>query len=1016
MADDIIGSLGVQIEADASDLKGQYDEAVRESEAAAERIAGAFESLVGIGEALAITEGLKEFGQEALNAYGTVQSVTVAITNLTGSATAAGEAIEAVKQIAATQPFAFPELAPTAQRMIALGVEVERLPLVLQTAANAASATGNSIDAVANSIERMALSGNAGARQLVQLGLNTEQLAKVMGVTADEVKKAFAAMDESARLDVLTTALQKFAGAAAAQADTVKGAWQILQNKFEEVMVGVGAALEPAVKDIIAFGTVAVEYAQRAIDAFNSLPEPVKEFAGAAALATASLAPLTVAVGTLGLGITGIAAAMGPLKELFGVFGTEAATAAVAEGEVATEAAAVAEGVGAAGLAMGGLEVAIGLVGGALAGLQLKDQVEQWKQIYTTLKENSDVFFGLEKDIAAVARALVDATGNALGFQGAWAHVVAEIKATPIQDFLAGPLADANNALKVLNVTLQATAGYLPAADAMAKQISGTFQTMADKSAAANPLIAATFKAFEDGKKHVADATAAVEDWWKAVDKLPKAYEGLITSADAFLAKERDVTVSVGYAKAALDSLMATNDGTAEHQRAVNDALTQYIDKLKASGALMTDQITINIRGVDVVTTLGNAIKMLKNEQGDWNTATQNGVSVLRDHTAAVNDTTSAVQAFNAAAPGAVANLDAISQAGQLATDTWNSLATAVGDALDKIGAGGQGGKGIGIGGITAPGAEPKVGDIRVFENTPGTQYGLTIDTWTQALIDNLHAAEAATKQYQQYTQQLIDSGVASGNTKSILQDLTKQSEQSGVSMSVLVSQFISHEKATTSLANATSGNASALATKTTATTTATNATNTLSNATTSLGTAAQNAASTVSNVTSAQQQFVDGLGNVYNSYQALVDAIRNNPLLSGPATSTTSNLISGPSSFTPGPIAPEGITGTGANLVPNILATLPNGNVITGSPGQSLSDALKLLSSGVGSGAGGISALSQPAVVPVQGLGFGSNQGTSGQVYNLTMNYPQFSSPQGAQKTMTDIVTMLRTVPGLKI
>ena len=76
-------------------------------------LGGMAEQLTAIGEALVITEGLKEFGQEALTAAGTVQSVTIGLTALTGSAEQADEIVEKIKDLAATEPFAFPEIAPT---------------------------------------------------------------------------------------------------------------------------------------------------------------------------------------------------------------------------------------------------------------------------------------------------------------------------------------------------------------------------------------------------------------------------------------------------------------------------------------------------------------------------------------------------------------------------------------------------------------------------------------------------------------------------------------------------------------------------------------------------------------------------------------------------------------------------------------------------------------------------------------------------------------------------------------
>lgn len=335
---------------------------------------GMAEQLVAIGEALIITEGLREFGQEALTAYGTVQSVTIGLTQLTGSVEQANEAVEKIKQLAATEPFAFPEIAPTIQKMVALGVSVEQLPAVMQAAADASAATGNAFSAVASSIDRLSLSGTAGARQLVALGLNTEQLGKAMGVTAGEVADAFKALDQSARIDVLTTALQKFAGAAEAQAQGISGQWQIFQNQFEEVMVGVGQALAPVIGDLLAFGKTVLSVLQGAAEAFNSLPTPVKEFAVVIGLGVAAIVPLTAALGAIGLGVAGLTAALPALEALLVSVGIAAGETAVAETEataatIAFEAAAGGAGAAEGALATGAATAATGIGSMATAAL-----------------------------------------------------------------------------------------------------------------------------------------------------------------------------------------------------------------------------------------------------------------------------------------------------------------------------------------------------------------------------------------------------------------------------------------------------------------------------------------------------------------------------------------------------------------------------------------------------------------------------------------------------------------------
>ena len=330
---------------DLGDAAGSAAPNVRDVGSSAEEAEGGLASmaaqLTAIGEALVITEGLKEFGQEALTAAGTVQSVTVGLTALTGSAEKADTIIESIKNLAATEPFAFPEIAPTVQKMVAMGVAAESIPGVLQTVADTASATTNSFEAVAQKFDAVTLSGNATAKSLLTFGLTLPQLEAAMGelggatdLTGKAISAAFKELpDQAARVEVLQAALSKFAGTASAEAQTIGGQWRIFQNQFEEVMVSVGNALAPTVGEILAFGKAVLSGVQSAVDDFNKLPGPVKDVVVAIGLLAGAAVPLTGVLAAAGLAISGLgnlADASAGLMVKLGLAEGEEATAAAA--------------------------------------------------------------------------------------------------------------------------------------------------------------------------------------------------------------------------------------------------------------------------------------------------------------------------------------------------------------------------------------------------------------------------------------------------------------------------------------------------------------------------------------------------------------------------------------------------------------------------------------------------------------------------------------------------------------
>lgn len=1244
MADEIIGSVGVQIEADASDLQGQYDAAVAQSEDAASRIAAAFESLVGIGEALAITEGLKEFGEEALSTFATVQSVTIGLTELTKSASDANEIIESIKNLAATEPFAFPDLAPAVQKMVALGVAADQIPKTLQAAADAASATGNSFDAVAGSIDRVTLSGNLNQRQLVQLGLSIKDVSDAMGVTEVQAKALFASLDQAQRIDVIDQALTKFAGSAIAQAQGIGGAWQIFQNQFEEVMLGVGTALAPAASAILKFGEEALSIAQEAIDAFNKLPEPIRDVSGAIVIATAAIAPLFAAVGLLGQGIIGAQAALGLFSTALESLGLKAATAATAEGVAATAITAQGAASTVAAVETEALAVAETSVaeGSSIAAIQLGLFGEEIAAttVYTTsavtqmglfTEETGSIAVGAEAaglgisamgvaattaggaivalisfnigkwavdnvpGVASLGQALNDAfdhlPGYTVGIQ-AWRDALGvttpevrseaeEIKNLQTQLDAAGRSVDQNGRsnedyITVLRevrteigATTTATDGYGLALDALLKK----HQDLGVELQTAIGVLAVAKQRFDDGaisSAQFAEAQKNVEDVEKRLNALNpvyadtiggiteaynkqenqintlqntigqllavtnrtqqqddilseattkltgllkqqadahglvtaaaqgqgKAYDSLTTSADALLAKEQAVDISVQNSKAVLDQLTASTDNSAVHQRAVTDALNQYVTALQKSGASMSDVITLTVNGVDVVTTLGDAVNKVKQGQGDWNSVMVNGVSILRDHAAAVTTTKTAVDSLGSSYDNSSAILAKFNQATQTAltnsqtaigyyssyvgalqhvddvtnamVDNTSKFAATVNDvsgelqatvdnasvfanSIDHIGTSAINAsndlKGL-VNAVDSVSMSLSEADKDMQAFTAGTEGALGSTT---ALT---YAASLLADQMSGLTAFAGSGGIINENSSPDtsyqlwqLQHAAGDPQAAGGTISItpkaddlstaLTKVSTSATTATTSLQSlvSTVGLSAGLAT----------GGGTVTSSIGALVSTATDLTGAVADATSAQQQYVDGLGNVYNSYQALVDAIKANPLLAGPAQAVGANANgSGPSA---GPAqAYKDALGNVYSTYADLQAAIAKNPLLAGAAqsrtqiqptqtgqtfslgGQQVSQSVYENSLPSGATAFGGSAFAPfPSAISNTGnnQGFGTgvpsnqqqpiNPQGNGQV-NIIMNYPQVTSQSNATQLMSQVVTMLRTVPGLKL
>lgn len=270
-----------------------------------------------LAAALAITEGLKAFGQAALEAYADLQKATIALTALTGSAQGASDQIATLKEFALSHALAFDDLVEAQERMDAFGISTEQSAKVMQAAADVAATGIASFDRVSQSILRVGESGTVSGRYLLQLGINLSELGSVLNTTSDNAAKAFKALDQEERINALTTAMQRFSGVSNAVADSLAGQWQDAKTQLEFVFQDIGAALAPVATQILSIIREDILPAIQAfVDGFRSLPQPVQEGIVIIGAMVAALAPLAAGLAALGIAITAAGTALAALTPM----------------------------------------------------------------------------------------------------------------------------------------------------------------------------------------------------------------------------------------------------------------------------------------------------------------------------------------------------------------------------------------------------------------------------------------------------------------------------------------------------------------------------------------------------------------------------------------------------------------------------------------------------------------------------------------------------------------------------
>ena len=158
--------------------------------------------------------------------------------------------------------------------------------------------TGNSIQSMTQRMSMMSMSGNASARMLKNLGINTTDLADAMGVTEDQVSDTFKSLSQEERLQALTTAM----GDGTQANEMYKQSYAGLKAQAETSLSALAGSVGQSILPIV---IPAIQGAKSVIDGltntFSSLP-----------------APLQSVLGTMGAGVMGVTA----LGTAFGILGT----------------------------------------------------------------------------------------------------------------------------------------------------------------------------------------------------------------------------------------------------------------------------------------------------------------------------------------------------------------------------------------------------------------------------------------------------------------------------------------------------------------------------------------------------------------------------------------------------------------------------------------------------------------------------------------------------------------------
>lgn len=157
--------------------------------------------------------------------------------------------------------------------------------------------TGTSVENMESAVQRMVMSGNAGARMLSRLGISSSALAEALGVTEEQAASTFAALSTEERL----AALNKAMGDGTKANEMYKNSYVGLK---EQALISIGGLMSSIGQSILPVVIPAIQAATDGIKALTNtvkgLPQPLMSIFGVFGGGIVIVTTLVGALGTLG--------------------------------------------------------------------------------------------------------------------------------------------------------------------------------------------------------------------------------------------------------------------------------------------------------------------------------------------------------------------------------------------------------------------------------------------------------------------------------------------------------------------------------------------------------------------------------------------------------------------------------------------------------------------------------------------------------------------------------------------
>ncbi len=239
-----------------------YDRGVKEATASGKSLAStlgkglASAAKIGAAAIATVSAGLVALGRIGVNYNAQIESYTMGLTTLLGTAEEANKVINNIKEDAAKTPFDVAGLVQANQLLIGAGVNAENARETILALGDAVSATGGGNDELSRMAANLQQIKNVGVasavdiKQFAMAGINIYKvMADYLGVTTEEVKDLQINYDDlSAALIKAASAGGIYEGAMQKQSKTFKGLVSTLKDNAKAL---VGEVFQPISQGLI---------------------------------------------------------------------------------------------------------------------------------------------------------------------------------------------------------------------------------------------------------------------------------------------------------------------------------------------------------------------------------------------------------------------------------------------------------------------------------------------------------------------------------------------------------------------------------------------------------------------------------------------------------------------------------------------------------------------------------------------------------------------------------------------